>query len=1161
MVRRLIVDMSSIVKTALHEGKDKEFGREYEVEGKKVWVNGHRHGYEIAMNMINAVWKRFDIVPMNTILVVEGDFAKNVRKNIYPEYNAVRGPTVPEFHDEFVLARDMVVDQILAAGGRSCCQHYIEADDVIAYLAQKLQGERYVMSRDGDMLALASIPGVFVVRKDEVNQNKYGPFDPKYIPVYKALVGDSTDGYGGAKGFGEKAFLDLLVNFGDEGLAAMEELITGRRLAELAEDVPTVKALQKVIDDAAMVYKCYDLARFHVEKVNTLRRPIEWRAGLVQPSKVFDERVKRSCGGVRLVHAGNYKQAVEWALPLIKSSPYVALDIETATPEESDDWLMARKKVTDADADLGVDVHGSFLVGMSLTFGSNMQYTLYFTVRHAETDKIKNVTSDQVADVVAAIPEGIPQQIQNFSFEGPVLLNEWGSDSEDEWGGQLPLVHDTRLMASYVNENISSGLKQSSKHYLGYDQQTFAEVTVLTGRRDQLPPGGRVIDVKTIGEDEGGEYELVTVRYKMNELTAEHVLSYGADDTICTAALYNHYRVIMEIEGTWDVFQQVEILPQYLTNKGYVEGVPFDYERMRELAAEDEATYQKSWVTVRDFLISKGWEGTVCPTYSELTPANIKEAFYLVTGVELNTAVRTVSKFPALLRSQADADEVSDKVADVLAIAQYIEYGDLKKLNALVAERFSGEPVLDINSPKKMKAFLYDTIGIPVRIVNKLTQKEREKKPELAMAMTHFNKLRQGSTSVGPLEEEELALLREKASTDDTAIDSALILDKDLLTEEQAAVLNAFKTMKRCDTRRKMFYAPYENIRHWKDNLIHAENKQCGAATRRYTTSNPNTSQLPKKGEGVKFRECYVAHHPEAVVVSIDFSGQELRLMAGQSLDENMMACFVGDKKKDIHSITASGAMVSKWGEGRVGELAQAYGKRLESAEDAYDLFVTLRKSDDDEIAKEADDLRKTGKNVNFAAQFDAMAPKLAEMLIIPLEEAQMFLDAKYAMFPRVETWKDEVRDELYETGYVTTMLGARRHLQEEILNENKWIAEKAGRQGPNFKIQGSAAEMTKLAMCRLWERKVYQRYDARFYFPVHDELVSSVHRDQAVEFIREKHAAMTEAYATLPVPIVGSISIGRNFGDQIECGDEFDEVAIRAALDKIFGTQLKEAA
>lgn len=1153
MVRRLIVDVSSIVKTALHEGKDKEFGCEYEVDGKTVWVNGAQHGYEIAMNMINAVWNRFNLVPMNTILVIEGDFAKNVRKGIYTEYNAVRGPTVPAFHEEFVKARDMLADQILAAGGRTCCQHYIEADDVIAYLAQNLQGERYVMSRDGDMLTLAAIPGVFVVRKDEVNENKYGPFNPKYIPVYKALVGDSSDGYPGAKGFGEKAFLNLLVNWGDDGLAAMEELITGRQLAELAEDVPQLPALQKVIDNAATVYTCYELARFHTEKVNTLRRPIEWRAGMVMPSKVTDERVKRFCGGVRLVHAGNYEQAVKWALPLIKSSPYVSLDIETSTPEESDDWLRAKKKAVDEDADLGVDVHGSFLVGMSLTFGLNMQYTLYFTVRHRETETVKNVTSGQVADVVASIPEGTPLQVQNFSFEGPVLLNEWGSDPADAWGGQLPLVHDTRLMASYVNENISSGLKQSSKHYLGYDQQTFAEVTEITGRRELLPPGGRVIKVENI-EAESGDYELVTIRYKMNELTAEHVRSYGADDTICTAALYNHYRVIMELEHTWDVFEQVEILPQYLTNMGFREGVPFDYERMRELAAEDQAAYDKSWSVVRDFLIGKGWEGTVCPVFTELTPAGIKEAFLITTGEELKTAVRTVSKFPALIRKDFSS-------AEALAIAEYVESSDLDRINALVAEHFSGEPVLDINSPKKMKSFLYETIGIPVRIVNKLTKKERADKPDLAKAMTHFNKLRQGSASVGPLTDEEIALLRDKASTDDTAIDTALIFDKDVLTPEQTAVLNAFKTMKRCDTRRKMFYNPYENIRHWKDNKIHASNKQCGTVTRRYTASDPNISQLPKKGEGVKFRECYVPHHPDAVVVSIDFSGQELRLMAGQSLDENMMACYVGAKKKDIHAITAAGAMITKWGEARVGELALAYGRRLETSEDMYDFFVMLRKCDDSVVAKEADDLRKTGKNVNFAAQFDAMAPKLAEMLIIPLEEAQMFLDAKYAMFPRVETWKEEVRDELVEKGYVTTMLGARRHLQSEILHEDKWIAEKAGRQGPNFKIQGSAAEMTKLAMCRLWERKVYQRYDAKFYFPVHDELVSSVHRDHAVEFIREKHAAMTEAYATLPVPIVGSISIGPNFGEQIECGDEFDEAAIRAALDEIFKNKMKEAA
>jgi hypothetical protein len=104
-----------------------------------------------------------------------------------------------------------------------------------------------------------------------------------------------------------------------------------------------------------------------------------------------------------------------------------------------------------------VDVFGSKLTGLSLTFGSNNQYTMYFSVDHFNTN---NVTSEQVRDAVVLIPPASPIVIQNFAFEGPILFEEWGEAWKDNgWHGFLPNVIDTKVLANYVDENVSSGLK------------------------------------------------------------------------------------------------------------------------------------------------------------------------------------------------------------------------------------------------------------------------------------------------------------------------------------------------------------------------------------------------------------------------------------------------------------------------------------------------------------------------------------------------------------------------------------------------------------------------------------------------------------------------------------------------------------------------------
>lgn len=1127
-MRRLLIDVSSVCWMAIMAGKDKEYGRKLPFNGKDWYLNGIEFVHDSAMNHLLKVMETYSVVPHQMIFVVEGMNSKALRQGMYRPYKESREERPPEFYELFNTLKERLVSEFISVGAAACSQDGIEADDVIAYLAQNLDGEVIVVTGDGDLTVLVG-GDIHVHRRDQLDENPYGPFPHKYITVYKALVGDkSSDNYGGVPGFGEKTFLDLYVNFDDEGLEAMAELLETRRLDRLVEDLADFPKLQKIIDAADDAYTCWNLAKLYPNLVNTMRRPLQWRAGMVKlRSEVADERLHQWAGVIRLVTADNFEKAWAWARAHIAKSPVVALDIETSTPEESDYWLAEAKGVVEAAEKafaeddrnliedepisrfkgLGVDVFGSELTGLGLTFGDNNQYTLYFSVDHKDTP---NITKYQLADVIYYIPQAIPIVVHNASFELSVLYQEWGRIqmwAENGWHGFLPNIRDTQIMASYVNENISSGLKQGSQHYLGYAQQTYEEVT--QGR-------------------------------KMNQLTAQHVLSYGADDTRCTAALFNFFRIIQEIEHTWEVYKEVEIKPAYLLAQAYVDGTPLSTSVMREMEKDDDAKYQRAWEQVEPFLVERGWQGSTCPMIEELTAPAVKEACQIILGRELETRVRKLDKL-------AEAIEALDSPL-APKLAEMVRVNDVAGVQAWVKEAFVPEPGINLNSPKQMRDLMYNHLALPVRVVNNPTDKERAEQPELAKAVRKYKKIWAGTLDV-ELSDDEKELLKLKAKTNAIAMDFAAVFDNN---NPNVGMLKAVKTMKTVDTRRKMFYRPYRFVQHWKDGRIHAGIRQVGTVTRRMSSSGPNLQQLPKKGDGVRFREAFVPHHKKAVVVSIDFSGQELRLGAGQSLDANMMACYVGDNLKDMHSMTAAGAMEKKWGEPKVKELAEAVAMSCAGDDWEYPLFMRLRKHEDKSIAKMADDLRKNAKNVNFGAQYDAMAPKLAETLIIPVADAETFLTAKFAMFPRFEEWKKEIKEQLKVDGFVTTMMGARRHLREKLLSDDGWEKEKAQRQGPNFKIQGSGAEMTKLSMARLWDSGALWKYDARFIAPIHDELVASVAIEHAVEFIREMHQCMTQPYSTLPVPILGSISLGPSLGKQIECGDEFDEAAIRAALAEV---------
>lgn len=1128
-MKRLIVDVSSVMWMSLLAGKSKEFGSMVEHEGKEVWVNGWEHGYDAALNHITSVMDRFELTPKDLILVVEGVNSKSRRKALSQTYKATRDSRPPQAYDAFNRAKEEVVQALRNVGAIAVTQAGVEADDVIAYLAQNLCGHRMILSNDGDLARLIDDEVSLIRNGDLVTENPYGPFNTKYITVYKALVGDSSDNIKGAHGFGPKAFLDFLVWAGDPGLAAIEGMINRKTLHDLAEDVAEFKPLGKIVDDPQAVYTSYALAKLYPEWINTMRQPLDWSPGMVRGTDVVkDDRLTKWAQKVTLVTADNYAEVFDYFAQYVSLSPIVALDIEASTPEESDQWLR------DRDKDDKVDVFGAVLTGSGITFGPNMDHTIYMSVDHAGTN---NITVDQAHALVDLIPQEKVIVVHNAAYELPVLFETWGTKAMDNgWGGFLPNVLDSAIMASYVDENESAALKSLSSTLLGYQQDTYEETTTKQGPKGTISGGTLVREwVDDVG------VEMQERKYKMNQLTAQEVLGYGADDTICTAALYNYFRVIMEIEKTWDLMVEVEQLPAYVCASGFVKGTNFDLGHMLELEKGDKATLEENWDILRTYLMEKGWEGTRCPEFTELSAQTVKAAYQIVTGEPLVTQVRTVSKLVALIK---DAGHPEGQL-----LAHFIEDDDLLGFNQYVAHKFRGEPTLELTSPKQMKHLLYDVMGLPVRIINSCTPLERQHKPELAAAVSRHKKLWAGSTTEPPLTPKEKELLKAKAKTDDTALGFALLMDVEPGSELHN-VLHAIANIKKCLTRQSLFYNNYRNLRHWKDGKIHGQHGQSRTVTRRFAPSDPNLAQLPKKGEGVKFRECFVPHKKDAVICSVDFSGQELRQGAGQSMDPNMLACFVGDNLKDMHSMTAAGAMDAKWGKTRVAELIEAFGKEGDTP---YDIFVRLRKEVyDPGIHKEADDLRKSAKNVNFGAQYDAQAPKLAETLVIPVADAEAFLKAKFAMFPRFEEWKDEVKASVSKLGYATTCMGARRHLRSALLSDNKWDVEKALRQGPNFRIQGSSAEQTKLAMARLWKSGALQNLDMVFFAPIHDELVWSVSYEDCVESIRIVNQCMSAPYGNLPVPFLGSVSLGPNFGEQIETEDYFDKAAIIKVLDSI---------
>ncbi len=1017
-MRKLIIDLNSIVTSSLLVGKDPDA---FTVDGKK--INTCEYGYNNFLNTYRKTLDELSIVPIHTIGVFDAPRARERRQKKLDQYKKHRADRPKEYYKEFNELMNKVKRFIRHLGGSIVSAKRYEADDVIAAIAPKL--DCVIWSKDKDLLSIGEpmfLDGDLYI--GDTCGDRFAGIPRRFIRLYRTLVGDPGDFGPGtsAKGFGEKAFLDMWIKYGDEGLDTMCELIEERRLEELEEDVPDFKPLQKIIDSARMVYKTWRVAGW----LPVPDHALDWQVGMVRGKDcdTFDLDFAEYYQHNTLVTADNLDKLVPLIMLHTGESDYVSFDLETDVPPESGEWLAEIKKNLSRPP-ITVDVLMSRIVGGSITVGDNMQHTYYFCVEHADTN---NISMDQFKDIIMSLNK--PIVVYNAGgFEIPVIKLNW-----DEW---LPDVYCCQIAQNYVNENEWAGLKNAARNYLHYKQQSYQEVTQGRG---------------------------------MSELSGQEVFSYGCDDTIVTAALFNHFETVMDIEGTFDIYCMVEQYPMYMVASSFVNGINCDLSVLEELEKKDRAEYEKSMQIIHEYLTEAGWEGASFEPLEDLSPASVKKAYLLRHGNKLTSRFRKIDKLAALM----DDDELSELILK----------GDLGEINQYLSDNFTPCINFKPNSWKQKAKLLYEVMGLPIRYRNELTDSQKK-----------------------------LGITEGSPGTDEDCIKWAM-KDAD---EKEKKVLEAMLRCTAYKTRSGLYYHPYKYLVHWTDGKLHPSLKQSSTTSRRFAPSGPNVNQLPKRSEeGRKVRGCIVPHHKDAVIVSPDFSGQELRMGAHVTQDENFLSCYIGDNKKDLHTITAF-------------EICQKQGKEFSS----YDELASAIKDKENPKHKLAKNYRAAkAKGTNFLSQYTSLgggAWTLSRKLQVPEDVAQQFLDAKSAAFPGVDMWKAEYSEWVQKHGYAETLLGVRKHVAELL---KKMDVNYVLRSSLNFRIQSSSAEQTKLVLAKIWEVGLLDLYDVRFYFPVHDEICFSVAKKDLVAFAAELKPIMTQDYADMTVPIESSFSVGYNFAN-----------------------------
>lgn len=286
------------------------------------------------------------------------------------------------------------------------------------------------------------------------------------------------------------------------------------------------------------------------------------------------------------------------------------------------------------------------------------------------------------------------------------------------------------------------------------------------------------------------------------------------------------------------------------------------------------------------------------------------------------------------------------------------------------------------------------------------------------------------------------------------------------------------------------YIEPFPSFVSPSDGRVHTTFNQALTATGRLSSSNPNLQNIPIRTErGKEIRKAFVAGEPDGVIVSADYSQIELRIMAHISQDQHLIQAF--REGRDIHSATAE----------------KIFG------------------ISHDEVTP---DQRRIAKTANFGIMYGISSFGLAQRLGISRTEAKKLIDDYFAAFPAIRSFIDDTIASARENGYVETLFGRRRYLPD-ISSRNATVRALAERTAVNAPIQGTAADIIKMAMINVDRKMREAGLKSRMVLQIHDELLfDTVHDeiDTLMSIVKEQMEHVTE----LSVPLTVECNYGKNW-------------------------------
>uniref|UniRef100_UPI00404A9F44 DNA polymerase I n=1 Tax=Flavobacterium sp. TaxID=239 RepID=UPI00404A9F44 len=275
-----------------------------------------------------------------------------------------------------------------------------------------------------------------------------------------------------------------------------------------------------------------------------------------------------------------------------------------------------------------------------------------------------------------------------------------------------------------------------------------------------------------------------------------------------------------------------------------------------------------------------------------------------------------------------------------------------------------------------------------------------------------------------------------------------------------------------------------------KTGRVHTDYMQTVAATGRLSSNNPNLQNIPIRTErGRQIRKAFIARDENYTLLAADYSQIELRIIAALSGEDNMIKAF--QNGEDIHKSTAS----------------KVFNVPLE------------------EVTKEQ---RSNAKTVNFGIIYGVSAFGLSNQTDLSRSESAELIEAYYKSYPKLRKYIQDQIDFAREEGYVQTVLGRRRYLKD-INSANAMVRGGAERNAVNAPIQGSAADIIKIAMINIHKRLIAENWQSKMLLQVHDELVFDVHNSE-LEKIQPMIKEEMENAFKLDVPLIVDLGLGKNW-------------------------------